>query len=253
MNFQLIIRAKAAAKHLIASIALALCAAVLVFGLWYPSPYAELSGGRTLFLIIVFADVICGPLLTFVVFSTSKPKAELWRDLSIVVIVQLAALSFGLHTVWQARPLFFVHEIDRFKVIAAPVLDATAVNSLPEKLRPHWWLGPIVVATRAPVSADERQTVMFESIQGGRDFGERPNFYIPYEGSTAAKSAERAKPLASFLQKHPTQLTAAKKLADRKQADVAKWLYVPIISRVDWVAVINIDGQIQGYLKGDGF
>ena len=246
-------RFKASAKHLVASATVALCAAVLVFGLWYPNPFQELAGGRELFLIIVAADVICGPLLTFVVFNSKKPKAELWRDLAFVVGIQSAALFFGLFTVWQARPLFLVHEIDRFKVISAAVLDDAAVMALPEKLRPHFWLGPITVGIREPVSPEERQTVMFESIEGGRDFGERPEFYLPYEGAAAFKSVGRAKPLTLFLQKQPAQLVKAQKLALGKHADISQWLYVPVVARQDWVAVIDKRGQIQGFLKGDGF
>ena len=38
-----------------------------------------------------------------------------------------------------------------------------------------------------------------------------------------------------------------------KGADMAQWLYLPVIARQDWVAVLNNQGQIQGFLRGDGF
>ena len=44
--------------HLIFSLVVAFLAGVLVFGLWYPFPYRELSGGRELFLLIVSVDVV---------------------------------------------------------------------------------------------------------------------------------------------------------------------------------------------------
>ena len=244
---------QAASIHLLCSAFVALLAAAVVFGLWYPFPYRELSGGRELFLLVVAADVACGPLLTLVLFNPAKPRAELWRDLGLVALIQLGALGFGLHTVWQARPLFLVQEIDRFKVIAAPVLDGAAVAALPAALRPHWWTGPLTVAIREPRDAQERQTVMFESVQGGRDYGERPEFYLPYEGAAALKSLERAKPLAVFLQKQLGQQDAARKLALEKGADMGQWQYLPVIARQDWVAVLDQQGQIQGFLRGDGF
>jgi hypothetical protein len=244
---------QAASIHFLCSVGVALLAAALVFGLWYPFPYRELSGGRELFLLVVAVDVVCGPLLTLVLFSPAKPRAELWRDLGLVALIQLAALGYGLHTVWQARPLFLVQEVDRFKVIAGPVLDAAAVAMLPAALQPHWWAGPLTVAIRAPKDAQERQKVMFESAKGGRDYGERPEFYLPYEGADALKSLTHAKPLAVFLQKQPDQQDAARKLALEKGADMAQWLYLPVIARQDWVAVLDKQGQIQGFLKGDGF
>lgn len=244
---------QAASIHLLSSVGVALLAAAVVFGLWYPFPYRELSGGRELFLLVVAVDVVCGPLLTLVLFNPAKPRAELWRDLGLVALIQLGALGFGLHTVWQARPLFLVQEIDRFKVIAGPVLDDAAVKALPAAMQPHWWTGPLTVAIREPRDTQERQTVLFESVQGGRDFGERPEFYLPYEGAAALKSLVRAQPLAVFLQKQPDQQDAARKLALEKGADLAQWRYLPVMARQDWVAVLDQQGQIQGFLRGDGF
>ena len=95
--------------------------------------------------------------------------------------------------------------------------------------------------------------MLFESLQGGRDFAERPDFYLPYEGAAALKSLPPAKPLAAFLQKHPEQQDAARTLALEKGGDIVKWLYLPVVGRQDWIAVLNQQGQIQGFLPGDGF
>lgn len=246
-------RLKASGIHFAISLVIALLAAILVFRLWYPYPFRELSGGRELFSLVVGVDVICGPLLTLVLFNPAKPRAELWRDLGLVVLIQLGALGYGLGTVWDARPLFLVQEIDRFKVIAAPVLNDTAVAALPAALKPGWWSGPLTVAIREPKDAQERQAVLFESVQGGRDYAERPEFYLPYEGAAALKSLQRAKPLSVFLQKQPSQKIVAEALAAEKGAEITQWLYLPVVARKDWVAVLDKQGQIQGFLKGDGF
>ena len=244
---------RAASIHLLCSMGVALLAAAPVFGLWYAFPYRELSGGRELFSLIVAVDVVCGPLLTMVLFNPAKTRAELWRDLGLVVLIQLSALGYGLHTVWQARPLFLVQEIDRFKVIAAPDIHSVSLTGLPVALQPRWWSGPLTVAIREPKDAKERYTVMFESALGGRDYAERPEFYLPYEGAAALKSLQRAKPLAVFLQKQPDQQEAARKLALEKNADIAQWQYLPVVARQDWIAILDKQGQIQGFLRGDGF
>lgn len=255
MNNSLRFRAAAwaAGVHFLCSAGIALLAATLVFGMWYPFPYRELSGGRELFLLVVAVDVVCGPLLTMVLFNPAKPSAELWRDLGLVALIQLGALGYGLHTVWQARPLFLVQEIDRFKVIAAPDVLVGSVAALPTALQPHWMSGPMTMAIREPKDAAERNKVLFESVQGGRDYAERPEFYLPYAGAAALKALKRAKSLAVFLQKHPEQEGAAKALAAKKGADLAQWMYLPVVAREDWVAVLDKQAQIQGFLKGDGF
>lgn len=244
---------KACTAHLAASLFVAAMAAALVFLLWYPYPYRELAGGRALFLLIVTVDVVCGPLLTAVLFNRLKPRSELWRDLSLIALVQLAALIYGLFVVWQARPLFLAHELDRFKVIMGADVDPSSLAALPVSLKPAWFSGPIVVALREPIDSNERNRVLFESVQGGRDYAERPEFYLPYTGSNALKSLKRARPLTEFLKKRPEQTEAAQNLASSKKAEIAQWLFLPVVARQDWVAVLDEQGQIQGFLKGDGF
>ena len=246
-------RVTAAALHFTISLTVAAAVAVIIFAQWYPGHYKNLAGGGHLFWIVVVVDVVLGPLLTLVLFNPAKPRKELLRDLGLVALIQIGALGYGMHMVWQVRPLFLVHEIDRFKVIARPVLDSVAVSELPIAIKPSWWKGPLTVAIREPRNVQERQKVMFESVQGGRDYAERPEFYIPYEGEAALKSLKRAKPLHVFLQKQPDQQEAARKLALEKGVDLKEWFYLPVIARQDWVAVLDKQGQIQGFLRGDGF
>ena len=244
---------KASAYHLLGSILVTAGAAVLVFLVWYPYPYGELAGGRELFLLIVAVDVVCGPLLTLVLYNPAKPRAELWRDLGLVVFIQVVALGYGLYVVWQARPVYLVQEVDRFKVITAPELPAESVASLSAALQPRWYAGPLTVAIREPKDEEERKQVLFESVQGGRDYAERPEFYLPYAGAAALKALQRAKPLAAFLDKQPSQRSAAADLAASKGLDMAQLVYLPVVGRQDWVAVLDAQAQIQGFLKGDGF
>lgn len=245
--------AKAAGIHGLCTVFVALLAALLVFGIWYPYPYRELAGGRELFLLIVAVDVVCGPLLTMVLYNPAKPRTELWLDLGLVVLVQLAALGYGLHTVWQARPVYLVQEVDRFKVITLPALDVAEVANLPAALQPRWMAGPMTVAIRSPKDAAEHNQILFESVQGGRDYAERAKFYLPYEGEAALKSLKRAKPLAVFLEKHPSQQNAARVLVAEERLNMAQLSFLPVVGRQDWVAVLDAQGQVRGFLKGDGF
>ena len=243
----------AVAVHLLCSLGVALLAGAMVFCLWFPYPYRELAGGRELFLLIMAVNVVCGPLLTLVLYNPAKPRAELWRDLGLVVLIQLAALGYGLSVAWWARPVYLVQEVDRFKVVALPQLESSAVDKLAPALQPRWTGGPQTVAIRPPASIEEKNKVMFDAVQGGRDYAERPEFYLPYEGEAALKSLNRAKPLSVFLQKQPTQEAAARALLAEKRLDMNQLHYLPVVGRQDWVAVLDAQGQIQGFLKGDGF
>ena len=250
------IRLKSAAKamglHFAGSLLVSLVVAALVFVIWYPYPYRQLAGGTELFFIVIGVDIVCGPLLTFVLFNPDKPKRELFTDLSLVVVLQLAALGYGIWTVHQARPLYFVHEVDRFKVIGLADIETQELTKLTETLRPQLFKGPQSVGLRMPTS-EERANVMFESVGGGKDLGERPSFYVVYDADQAAKAYAKAKPLETFAQKHPSQQAHIDKLQTQAGAEAKLLRYLPIIARQDWVAVLNPKGEVVGYMQGDGF
>lgn len=248
---------KAALVHLAASAAVAALAAVVVFLFWYPHPYGLLSGGRNLFLLVVAVDVVCGPLLTLVLYDPRKPRAELFRDMALVVLIQLAALGYGLFTAFQARPLYLVHELDRFRVIAQPDFQGVDVSStvdrLPAGLRPGWFSGPVLVGIREPADRNERHDVMVESVVGGRDYSQRPEFYIPYDIAYAARVMPRAKPLERFLSVYPAAADEAMEVINRNQVSIQDAFFLPVLHRQDWVAILTRDATILGFLPGDGF
>ena len=51
---------KNAGWHLVVSLILAGLAALLVFAVWYPYPYSELTGGLNLYTLVVSVDIVCG-------------------------------------------------------------------------------------------------------------------------------------------------------------------------------------------------
>ena len=85
----------AAGVHFSVSLVVAVLAAWMVFGLWYPYPYRELSGGGELFLLIVAVDVVCGPLLTLLLYRPDKPRYQ-WRvDMALIAGLQLLVLGLA--------------------------------------------------------------------------------------------------------------------------------------------------------------
>jgi hypothetical protein len=259
MSFSLRIRAaaRAALFHFLASIFVAVFAALLVFLVWYPHPYGLLSGGLSLFIILVSVDVICGPMLTLVLFNPVKSRRELLTDMSLVVLIQLAALTYGIHIVHQARPLFLVHEVDRFRVITSGDYGDADVrqdmDQLDASLRPNWLKGPVTVGIREPKDAQERQDVMLESTFGGRDYSQRPNFYVPYDTAYQVKALARAKPLKAFIAHYQTTAGDAKHLLSQHGLTVDDALFLPVLHKQEWVAVLDKSARVLGFLPGDGF
>ena len=60
---------KAMGWHFGVSALVAAAVAVLVFMVWFPYPYRQLAGGTELFILVMAVDLVCGPLLTLVLFN----------------------------------------------------------------------------------------------------------------------------------------------------------------------------------------
>lgn len=246
-------RARAAGIHLLISAAVAALAAGLVFGVWYPGVYRLLAGGRDLFWLIVSVDVVLGPLLTFAVFNLKKGWPHLRRDLAVIGLIQLAALIYGMTTVYGARPVAMVFEVDRFKVITA-----TQVH-LPElpQARPEYQhlplSGPWLLGTRAPKAGAENNEAIFMALQSGIDRAQRPLFWQAYADSVPDVLA-RARPLALLLSKRPELAAGVHGALQALKVDESTAKFLPLIGRGgDWVVVIDGHGQPIHYVQADGF
>jgi hypothetical protein len=245
---------KAAAYHFIASVAVGLIAALLVFGVWYPYPYRELSGGRELFQLVVMVDVICGPLLTAVLYNPLKPKKELFRDLGLVVVIQLLALLYGIYTVYTARPVWLVFEVDRFRAVSAADVNPADLH---KALAPYQNLsvtGPKLIATRLAKDGPEVLRSINLSFQG-LEPAVRPDWWVSFDEKRSS-ALERAKPVEQLRAKQPH----AAELIDRAVANSGKsevdlrWLPMTSFKTTNWVAFIDAKtADVLAYAPVDGF
>lgn len=245
-----------AAVHLALGALIACMIAFVIFWIWYPYPYDEFSGGRNLFLLLIGVDLVCGPVLTLLLYTKSKSTKLLLIDLTLILVLQIGAMVYGVTTVWQARPVYLVAEIDRLKVVTqADIngLDPSTLAVLPEELRTSIWHRPLVVGIRDPQSVEEKNKVMFESVQGGRDYAERPEFYIAYGEPSAQRSLEKGRVLTHFGKKYPSLQPDLEQYAASKGRSLDKIKYLPVIARQDWIAILDEKGYVDVFMKGDGF
>lgn len=244
-------RTRAAGLHLLISLAVAALAAVLVLAIWYPGDYAELSGGRSLFWLLVSVDVVMGPLLTLVVFNVGKARAELVRDLAIIGVLQVAALLYGLSTVYQARPVALVFEVDRFRVVTAIDVLVDELPQAPPEYRHLPLGGPWLLSTRESRSGEERMRAIDLALKG-IDLGQRPSYWQAYSESKG-KVLERSRPISALLERHPGVSDTVRRLLSRTGTSVESVRFLPVMARGDWVAIIDAKGNIVTFLAADGF
>lgn len=252
-RFDLRQRMRAAGIHLLLSLAGAALAAGLVFGLWYPGIYRVLAGGRELFLLIVTVDVILGPLLTFIVFDSKKFWPSLRRDLAIIGSIQLAALLYGLTTVYEARPVAMVFEVDRFRVVTAAQVHLADLADARLEYRHLPLTGPWLLGTRQPREGREHTEALFLALEKGVDRGYRPLFWQSYNESLPDIML-RARPVTLLLAQYPQ---AAKELKDelrKLSLDAVEAKFLPVMGRGgNWVVILDTQGRLLHFVPVDGF
>ena len=246
---------KAASIHLGLSALVAVGVAAVVLGVWFPHPFRALSGGQHLFWITVGVDVVCGPLLTSVLFNPAKSRRELTLDLSLVTLVQLAALLYGLHSISLARPVILAFETDRLVAVSAAEINASDLPQASPELRALSWTGPVLVGTRAPKDGDETLKSIDMSIQG-LEPSARPGWWQSYDKSRPLVQ-QRIKPLGALRAKVPASgQTIIDDAAKKTGLPVDQLYYLPLVSQKQldtWIALLDAQGTIRGYAPIDGF
>jgi hypothetical protein len=246
-------RVRAAGIHFGISLSIAGIAALLVFWLWYPYPYRELSGGRELFLIVIAVDVVLGPLLTFIIFNRAKPWAELRRDLAVVGILQLAGLGYGLWTVAVARPVHLVFEIDRFRVVHAVDVPEELMDRVPKNIHAMPWRGPTLLSVRPFKDEKEGFDATMVALRGIA-LSARPDLWQPYEAAKA-EVLKVAKPVAQLKSRFTGQASEIDRVANASGQVPDTLLYVPMVGRKSfWTVFVDpVTTQPVAFIPLDSF
>jgi hypothetical protein len=105
---------KAAGLHFLVSLALVACVLLIAIEFWYPYDLYLLENLLGGVLIAGVVDLVIGPILTFVAYSTTKTARHLSIDLSVIAILQLSALGYGVFLFHQQSPAALVLFEDTF-------------------------------------------------------------------------------------------------------------------------------------------
>jgi hypothetical protein len=177
-------RLRASGLHLIASvIVLTLVLGILYFG-WYRWPGWYLADALRVVAAVAGVDLALGPLLTFVIARSSKPRRELVRDIAIIVVIQLLALSYGAMLLWKGRPLYYAYSEGFLQLVQAYDIDgqeaALARKQNPE-LAPHCYSLPRWIWAPLPKDPEERDRIIKSAVAGGDDVISMPRYFKPWD------------------------------------------------------------------------
>ena len=239
-------RWKASVLHLALSAAVAAAVVTSMLVVWYPQPYFAAMGGDTLMLLLIGVDVVIGPLLTLIVFDPKKKNLRF--DLAVIALLQLAALIYGCHVMFVARPVYTVFVVDRFEVVSANAVDADSLTKAGATGFPTLPLtGPMLIAARKPDDAKRQSDVAMSALDGGPDLANLADLYVPY-AQFRQDAARIARPLAELAKRQPQEAATIRAFVAASGRAEATLGYLPLKARNRDMAVVldNQSGAVIG-------
>lgn len=241
--------------HLLFSLLIAGVSAALIFNLWYPQPFAKLSGGTRLFILMLAVDVICGPVLTLIVFNPAKKRRELWFDLSLILTIQLLALGYGAMSMMLARPVFIAFEGDRFRLVAEVDIDIEKLREAPSELQALSLKGPRPLGVRLATGSDpdfrESITLSLEGLPPSF----RPSRWTAFDYQRQIVISA-AMPLSNLYAAHPAAAALLSAKVEETGIPLANLGYLPLAAGPvsDWSVLVDMQsGDIAGYIHLDAW
>lgn len=130
--------------HLACSFIIALIVIGIVFFVWFPSPLAYAEGVTKIFLMLLVIDVILGPALCLLIYKEGKKTLKM--DLSIIILIQVFALIYGVYTIAQSRPAWIVQNGSIFQLVRANHVEALDQQDAKPEYNHNDWGKPQWVA-----------------------------------------------------------------------------------------------------------
>lgn len=243
-------RWKAFTYHISISATIAVAVSALILMLWYTPPFFEAVGGQKILILLLLIDVTLGPLITLIIFNTKKSRKELTIDLSIIAVVQVLALIYGMSVIFQGRPVYVVFIKDSFTLVSAVDISDTDLakskhpdfNSLP-------LTGPVYAYSEMPTDSSERSDLVLKLLHG-KDLPCFPQYYKPYaENSHIA--ARAAKPMSELIKLNGDRAPEIKDAIQGSGRAESELGFLPLRAKEKDITVIvgKSDGKILDILQ----
>lgn len=142
-------------SHLLISLFIASASFFLIFYVWYPDPLQKALGVGELVVMMLIIDVILGPILTLIIAKQGKKSLKM--DLTVIAVVQLIALLYGLYSIDKGRPVAIAFDINRFELVQKHMIIGDEHKAILQQYKDNQAKNIPIVAVRP--AKDEKEYI----------------------------------------------------------------------------------------------
>lgn len=226
-------RLKAFATHLGISLIIFLVVLYFILFQWYPFPFFTTDGGWKGIQILAFVDVVLGPLLTLIVFKPGKKHLKI--DMTVIGLVQAAALAWGIWVIHHERPAAAVFVEDYFSTVTTYDIGNRLTPEERHKLGNRM---PYIVNLNVP--REKLQEVRLLALQTRRPMSLFTEYYAPLDTQGITAIVNQAADLAQHVADKPQFKTIYDRFMASHKSDQDKLLFLEWHGR-------NAHGYVAAY------
>ncbi|MDH1698101.1 type IV pilin accessory protein [Acinetobacter johnsonii] len=219
-------------SHLSLSFIISLIVVGVVFFVWYPTPLATAVGVTHIFIMLLVIDVILGPVLGLLVYKEGKKTLKF--DLSVIILIQIAALCYGVYSIEQGRPVWIAYNVDRFELVRKNELITEHLDQAEIQFQKPSFLSPQYVSVEFAKDKLQREDDMFAEVFGGVSIAQKPERYVDFV-QAIPKIKQRAKNVKELVQYNDPQYV--QKILEKYPQATG---YIPLkANAVDMTVLVN--------------
>jgi hypothetical protein len=152
-------------------------------------------------------------------------------------LVQVAALLYGMNTVFSTRPVFMVYTEGRFDLVYANDLDAERLGKANPQYQTLPLMGISTVGThRTDNDARIRNKIPYGLPAAMADLPLHPQFYLPY-AEVKANVAKALLPVSDLTKFNPDDTEAVARVVEQ-YGNPAEFGYLPLVGSLKSMSVI---------------
>ncbi|HKK05870.1 MAG TPA: hypothetical protein VKA50_08490 [Gammaproteobacteria bacterium] len=230
-------RLKAFSIHLSISLTIFAVLLYLILVHWYPQPFFAADGGWQGIRIVFGVDVVLGPLLTFIVYRKGKPGLKF--DLTMIALVQLTALTWGVHITYSERPVLITYSQFGFYTVTADQLEKTGLTIGDLKRFEQGSVLPMAYVD-VPTDPDKREALFVSSLRSGHPVYLMSKLYRPLDAQNREKIRAEPIDVRANVKSDRRAWRELQRFLAKRDAPLDRYIYLPLSCRYrNLVAIVD--------------